>query len=503
MKSNTAAATSTATSTATLPRYKEYEDKNTWNVKRDAYNDDTFRIITDYYHQENTSYMKSNENQYIQKAFPRHHALILSAMGSASKLASPTTMTSRTLTLTKMNNATARARTRIHNPRHVTHFTEISSKNQKDHLTALSGITGLLVKRLLGGVLHASTSNASVKPAKKYTEIMNRYIHSALACEQLIGYRYYYNLKSMRYNGPIGNKNIFRIGGLAEQDMTEHAIKTTRAELCELYNANIDRLLKLVQSYKHGYVNINRIREDPAFVKMFTVFWHYNHQVSRLMFDFETYVKVNCPSRIEKIDAARIAILYNIPEMVALVPRLYNYDIVHLFDCEIQSFANFVKTIKHKMLTFAYDGFIAAFLSFAAVEPRMVTEDYAPKLGWRKNRTFQLQDCINYIPSRDPIYGALRVKHLAHIPRTADTTMYFRFIGRTDPNYSPIRLMIEHIQTSRYSVSNSALQKEFPETHVNTKSPAYIDKKQPHKYDDDDDDDFDYYSDSDCYYDSD
>lgn len=503
MKSNTAAAAA-ADATTPLPRYKEYEDNNTWNVKRDAYNDDTFRIITDYYHQENTSYMKSNENQYIQKAFPRHHALILSAMGSASTLASLTP------TPTKMNTATAHARTRIHNPRHVTHFTEISSKYQKDHLTALSGITGLLVKRLLGGVLHTSTSNASIKPAKKYTEIMNRYIHSALACEQLIGYRYYYNLKSMRYNGPIGNKNIFRTGGLAEQDMTEHAIKTTRAELCELYNANINRLLKLVQSYKHGYVNINRIREDPAFVKMFTVFWHYNHQVSRLMSDFDTYVKVNCPSRIEKIDAARIAILYNIPEMVALVPRLYNYDIVHLFDCEKQTFANFVKTIKHKMMTFAYDGFIAAFLSFAAVEPRMVTENYAPKLGWRKNRTFQLQDCINYIPSRDPIYGALRVKHLAHIPRTADTTMYFRFIGRTDASYSPIRLMIEHIQTSRYSVSNSALEKEFPQTHVNTKSPADILKKQPHEGDDDDDfdyyndnDNFDYYSDSDYGYDSD
>jgi hypothetical protein len=144
-----------------------------------------------------------------------------------------------------------------------------------------------------------------------------------------------------------------------------------------------------------------------------------------------------------------------------MVPQLYNYDIVHLFDGATQGYAKFVKTARHTLVRLSNDGLTAAFLSFAAIEPRMVTAEMAPKHG-TKYVTTSLPSCANHIPSRDPLYGALRVKHRAHIPRTADAVNAvnagnadIQGIPRLPPsirnvrNYSPLYDTLENIRAGR------------------------------------------------------
>ena len=111
-----------------------------------------------------------------------------------------------------------------------------------------------------------------------------------------------------------------------------------------------------------------------------------------------------------------------IAETAVIVPRLYDYDIAHIFDSANCSYANYIHTAKATWLRLAGDGSTASFLAFAAIEPTMVTENYGPKLGGNpaEYHGLSLKSCANYIPSRDPIFGALRKKHQSHIMRTAD-----------------------------------------------------------------------------------
>jgi hypothetical protein len=82
--------------------------------------------------------------------------------------------------------------------------------------------------------------------------------------------------------------------------------------------------------------------------------------------------------------------------------------------------------VKNTLIRLANDGLTSAFLSFAAIEPGMVTPELAPAHG-KTHQTLTLKSCANHIPSRDPLYGALRIQHRAHIPRTADVIVDARF----------------------------------------------------------------------------
>jgi hypothetical protein len=94
-----------------------------------------------------------------------------------------------------------------------------------------------------------------------------------------------------------------------------------------------------------------------------------------------------------------------------------------------------------------------AFLSFAAIEPRMVTAEMAPKHG-TTYLTTTMRSCANHIPSRDPLFGALRVKHRQHIMCTADADSVTGFPRSSTPErnvrkYSPVHDTLEHIRAGR------------------------------------------------------
>ena len=461
------------------------------------------RAITDYYHKEECGACSRNlhelsEPKPINRSYPRHHALVLAARCSSSKLVSsefPFVTTGYERGCSQVNGSLSRfAYARVHDDEHVTPFTELASTYQKHHLTCLSGMTGLLVLRLIN---HPKI--ISPKTKKKHAEITKQYLHSALAAEYLIGNRYYRNLminhRSLGVRHPVGFLVSDVRANLTADDIAPDALRATQDELRESYNANIDRLLAMIEMFKRGFVSINQIREDPEFVRLMTAFWRYANQMIKMKTEFEhqpappPYLDYTSPlaSFEERKEAKRISVIAQIAEQAAIAPMLYQYDVAHLFDSQNQSYAHYIKTTKHTWKRLANDGSTASFLAFAAIEPQMVTDDHAPvlnKLGSMPSlfHGMSLKSCANHVPTRHPVFGSLRMKHRCHILRTADALNTSS--QRVHPNqdapllgvsrdtnsrfrmtYSPVYDLIEDITRPEIGID---MMREFPETHQNT-----------------------------------
>jgi hypothetical protein len=394
--------------------------------------------IADFYLHENMSSPNPGElgHSHIEKAFPRHRALVMASLGSSCAIiARDITASSPSLAdacrkryTTTTTAETARAR--AHNTRNVTVFTDLSTY-QKHHLLSQSALAGLLIARWTG-VTRAK--NHTIKSAKTHAELTAKYIHSALACEILVGNRYYRNLPRViqalycsdsdgvwLHQNVVGSDKTNIMANMTPADVAPERVAATQTELVKIYAAQIDRLLLMVKQYKRGFVSLTSIRTDPGFKRMLQVFWLYSHQIMKLKSNFELgiYDQARRSEFYNRIEARRFFLAADICATLVMVPQLYNYDVVHLFDNAAQTYAKYVKTAKHTSVRLANDGLTAAFLSFAAIEPRMVTAEMAPKHGLRYTTT-SLLSCANHIPSRDPLFGLLRVKHRAHIPRTAD-----------------------------------------------------------------------------------
>jgi hypothetical protein len=93
----------------------------------------------------------------------------------------------------------------------------------------------------------------------------------------------------------------------------------------------------------------------------------------------------------------------------------------------------------------------------------VVTAEMAPKHGMRYATT-SLSSCANHIPSRDPLFGLLRLKHRAHIPRTADAisedtvrdsnarnpqTGIQRSSDRFNIGYNPLHDVLENVRAGQ------------------------------------------------------
>jgi hypothetical protein len=174
-----------------------------------------------------------------------------------------------------------------------------------------------------------------------------------------------------------------------------------------------------------------------------------------------------------------------VAETYAVTPLLYQYDISQIFDISYQSYSNFNKVTKETLTRLAGDGSTASFLAFSAIEPDMVTKKYAPKLGGSlcDYHSLTLKSCANHIPSRHPIFGALRVKHRRHIIRTADAVnassvrvhpnLDAPMMGvtrdtkeRFDSNYAPFYECVVEDVTSRDWRIDTA--RTFPKCKMNT-----------------------------------
>ena len=396
--------------------------------------------IGDFYLHENMSSPNAGElgHSRIEKAFPRHRTLIMASLGSSCNLIARDIAASSPpladVCRKRYNSATSppmKARALAHNTRNVTMFTDLSAY-QKHHLLSQSALAGLLIARWTG-VTRAK--NYTIKYTKTHAELTAKYIHSALACEILVGNRYYRNLPrdiAALYCSDSDNDRLHRqvvgsdrtniMANMTPADVTPERVAATQTELMKIYAAQIDRLLFMVKQYKRGFVSLTAIRTDPEFKRMLQAFWRYSHQIMKLKSDFEFGIddQARRSEFYDRIEARRFFIAADICATLVMVPQLYNYDVAHLFDNATQTYAKYAKTAKYTSVRLANDGLTAAFLSFAAIEPRMVvTAEMAPKHGMRYATT-SLSSCANHIPSRDPLFGLLRLKHRAHIPRTAD-----------------------------------------------------------------------------------
>lgn len=457
------------------------------------------RVITDYYYKEECGAFPRNlrelsEPKPINRSYPRHHALVLAARCSSSKLVSnefPFVTTGYERGCSEVNGSLSRfAYARVHDDEHVTPFTELASTYQKHHLTSLSGMAGLLVLRLIN-----RSQLISPKTKKKHAEITKQYLHSALAAEYLIGNRYYRNLminhRSLGVRDPVGFLVSDVRANLTADDIAPDALRATQDELRESYNANIDRLLAMIEMFKRGFVSIDQIREDPEFVRLITAFWRSANQTIKMKTEFEhqpapphDFDYTSPLSFEERKEAKRISVIARIAEPAAIAPMLYQYDVAHLFDSQNQSYAHYIKTTKHTWARLANDGSTASFLAFAAIEPQMVTDDHAPQLGGTPSvfHGMSLKSCANHIPTRHPVFGSLRMKHRCHILRTADALNTSS--QRVHPNqdapllgvsrdnkarfrmtYSPVYDLIE--ETTRPEIAID-MMRGFPETHQNT-----------------------------------
>lgn len=406
-----AAAPVTAEYTHTLSNHTTH----VWNIRSSpSAAAAALAAVSDFYLYENMSSADVNQSPHthLNKSFPHHHALVCASLGSTRELIARA--------------AAGRAgvcRKRYTNEARATAY-------QKHHLVSMSGLAGLLIARWTG-VTGARAH--TIKTAKKHAEITAKYTHSVLACEFLVSNRYYRDLPHLLVSSLstiVGNDNsTLRFTRMTPADVTPEIVAATKTELIETYAAQIDRLLDAVKQYKRGFMGIQAIRSDPEFTRLMCAYWRYCNQVTKLQQNFEQSRYDSGDSdgddrgdrsdRSERFATRRFLLASNVCSVVAMVPQLYNYDIVHLFDGASQGYARYVKTAKNTLVRLSNDGLTTAFLSFAVIEPQMVTAEMAPKHG-TKYVTTSILSCANHIPSRDPLFGALRVKHRALIPRTAD-----------------------------------------------------------------------------------
>jgi hypothetical protein len=440
---------------------------HTWNIRSSAATAATAAtVIEDFYLHGN---MSSTDNRQpghtqINKSFPRHHALVCASLGSTRELITRDIVsTSHSLAVvcrkqytTAAAAAAARARAHAHDTRRSTHFTTISAY-QKHHLVSMSGLAGLVVARWIG---LRSAGPHTIKTAKTHAELTAKYIHSALACEILIGNRYYRGLPSLiAAFEVIGNSrtNVVGHGGFSVManmtlgDVSPQNVAAAKTELVEIYAAQIDRLLDAVRQYKRGFVSIDSIRSDPEFTQLMRAYWHYCSLMMKIQNNFEES-RDNYDDYYDNTKS--LFVVADVVSICAMVPHLYNYDVAHLFDNSSQNYAKFVKTSKQTLVRLSNDGLTAAFLSFATIEPRMVTAEMTPKHG-TKYLTTSMKSCANHIPSRHSLFGELRVKHREHIPRTADAVAADIGIPRYPTQtlnvreYSPLYDSVENIRAGR------------------------------------------------------
>ena len=444
--------------------------QHTWNI----YSNESSETITEYYLRQQTvmGALSTTTALALNKSLPRHHALVAHAFVSSAKLVVREFPKGLHVITGRVEDGYRFDSSRTATAARITQH-HLRDAYQKHNLIALSGMSGLLVARLFTTATRPTSAPvSSLRSMKKHAQITAHYIHSALASEILIGNRYYRNIRNItslaRPMGHPANNYII-------EDISPACVSATKRQLCQLYASEIGRLNELVAQYKRGFVNLDKIQNDPEFHRLFAAFWRYSHQVVKKKTEFEKHVfslddndndnddddRYIRSKRFDRFNAIKhikqFFVFSEIFDVFVLVPRLYDYDIVHLFDTKNQSFVNYVKSSRNTLIRLANDGITTAFLSFAAIEPTMVTPEMAPRVGY-VYQSLTLKSCANHIPRRDPLYGALRVKHSAHIPRTASVVAIYPRRGRSDNNLADDGI-IKSIAGSEESQTRNRIQR--------------------------------------------
>ena len=393
--------------------------------------------------------------KHIETALPRHFALV-AATRQPRQFISRTESCVMTLQNTpQQNKIQSRARARIHTTCDITPFTEITL-HQRVIIIARTGIAHLLVKRLAGVFWIERHMHQS---ALTFADLVASFISSALACEYLVGNRYYRNL-------PVILENEVQLVGcphgrhyqITAEDVTPAKIQETTQELQAIYDANIDRLETAVAQYARGFVSLEAIRTDPDFVKMFSKFWRLSFQTMKARSCAESRIATlrSISSGLfdeEKCSAERVIACRNLFSAQCQFSRLMQYNVAHLFDNSNFNYVSLLNSAKSSQLRLCNDGLTAALLTFAAIEPRMVTAEMTPYLGDVYMRC-DLSGAANHIQTRDPVFGEMLVKHRQHVPLMKEFTELTGirrpvFFTIRPPSYVPLQSALDSIRSGQ------------------------------------------------------
>ena len=345
--------------------------------------------LAHYYVCESASALKrsmssSHTTSHLENSFPYHHCLMSASLGSTRKLVA---RDNRYYPYPYLINhpfipthtASASHIAHIHDKKNITPFV-CTTAEQKNRLVCQSAMAGLLVSRLFG---ISSARPYTIKFLNKHADVTAMCIHSALASEYLIGNRYYYNLPAELSDEAHIVGKLY--ADVCAHDVTYDEIQESRSQLALLYRSNIDRLENAVQQFRRGFISLKSMREDPEFTKMFEMFWLVQTQ------SVTHYKSVDCQVLCQGngIDFDQRSIDMHVCSTVfscqVVCPRLFCYDIAHLFDNRNQTYVRFIRMAKAKQLQLSNQGLNSAFLAFSAIEPIMVSMKLAPHIEEKKN----------------------------------------------------------------------------------------------------------------------
>ena len=393
--------------------------------------------------------------KHIETAFSRHCALV-AATRQPRQFISRTESQIMTLQHTpNQNQIQRRARVRIHTTCDITPFTEITL-HQRVIVIARTGIAHLLVKKLAGIFW---TERHMHQSALTFADLVASFISSALACEYLVGNRYYRNLPSILAEEELVGCPRDRHCQITAEDVTPAKIQETTQELQALYDANIDRLEAVIAQYARGFVSLEALRTDPDFVQMFSKFWQLSFQTMKARLCAETRIATRRSISAglfdeEECSADRVIACRNLFSAQCQFSRLMQYNVAHLFDNSKFNYVSLVRAAKSSQLRLCNDGLTAALLTFAAIEPRMVTAGMTPYLGDVYTSRFSLSGAANHIQTRDPVFGEMLAKHRQHVPVMKEVIELAGirrpvFFTIRPPSYVPLQSALDSIRSGQ------------------------------------------------------
>lgn len=260
-------------------------------------------------------------------------------------------------------------------------FTQLT-RRQKMMLLAQSGLSGVLVSKLMHGQ-GVDTLNQFFRSPKllRAAHIITTRSHDANACEVLADNRYgcFIRLKG---------------GTIPVIDQSEVSCKMEW--VVRTYPDIIVRIESDISKLKRGFVSIDHIfknAEYTEFIRNWLGIYQYYTRFYQIM---------NLPE------------LNHMMVFTASCPKLLEMDFARCL-----GYSPFVRTFRKKIREFSNEGILSAFLTFIKIEPRMANEFLTPSLS-TKRQTNSKSDIDNYVPSRCPILGPVKKEFQDFIPRLGD-----------------------------------------------------------------------------------
>jgi len=343
------------------------------------------KVITDY-HQYIDDYYQHNDNiMKREMAFPYHHSLI-----QMSLLLSSTRFIHNAYGMYRPCNLRP-----IHNVKPLTSITMLKPR-QRAILVGFSGITGLLIPRLLDQAPYWKRRTFE----SMGTHIVRR-IHSPIACEIML---------DNRYSDFITENNALRC------ELNDVPFNRARRLLRVVYydGHTLASLKKDIVDFKKGKISIDTIYNNQTYRYLYT-YWFYCLSES-MRFHKQTNIerRQKCLPRESMFQKTK-----RIIRIITEFSEMLSPDIVFIMKTNRLAYM-----IKNTQLRLSKDGCFAAFLAFSKLEPSMIDDMMAPIIGTQYTGIEQMSENndirTNWIPSKDRVFGDLMLKYRNHLPTTAN-----------------------------------------------------------------------------------